>query len=393
MAVEDRRAENGLQQIVRQGGPADGGERTGAAPERRGTARQHHEPDVAEADRDARPVVELLAEEERPERPSALEVERDAEGLQREAGRDRHRDQRRVETRGAPRAEHLALEERHSDQHQAARAPDAPRDQGERLEQERPRGAGRLLIEPAAAEGGELGLDHRRRRPPQVVRERRAVRLRPVRQRQARADGPGRADGERRRAERQQPAGRLPPQRIDQHPADRVEKQDVAGPEQVGVQQPDDRQPRHPAVVRPPGAARPGPARHQDDAGAEEHREDRHELLVGEHPAGQPDPEVRPFEVAVGGRVEVSRLGHRERLDVHDEDAEQGEAPQDVDRVDARALRDGPGVGACGGTGHVAVFLIPVGACQRCSRTASDVSVAGRKPAGDAGNRSATLAR
>ena len=76
------------------------------------------------------------------------------------------------------------------------------------------------------------------------------------------------------------------------------------------MEQPDDQQPSHPAVVHLPGvAARLGPPRHQDDARAEKHRENRHELLVGEHPAGHPGVEVRPFEVAVGGRVEVRRLG------------------------------------------------------------------------------------
>ena len=39
----------------------------------------------------------------------------------------------------------------------------------------------------------------------------------------------------------------------------------------------------------------------------EEHREDGHELLVGEQPAHDPDVEVRAFEVPVGGGVEVRR--------------------------------------------------------------------------------------
>ena len=91
--------------------------------------------------------------------------------------------------------------------------------------------------------------------------------------------------------------------------------------------------------------ARPRPSDRsaiRDDARAEQHREDRHELLIGEHPSRQPDEEVRALQVAVGRRVEIGRPGHRECLDVHHQDAEQGETAQDVDRLDARGLGDGP---------------------------------------------------
>ena len=50
-------------------------------------------------------------------------------------------------------------------------------------------------------------------------------------------------------------SGRLPAQRVDQHSAHGVEEEDVAGPEEVGMEQPDDQQPSHPAVV----ATRLGP--------------------------------------------------------------------------------------------------------------------------------------
>ncbi|MYA80769.1 MAG: hypothetical protein F4X39_09640 [Acidobacteriia bacterium] len=97
----------------------------------------------------------------------------------------------------------------------------------------------------------------------------------------------------------------------------------------------------HPAGV----AARLGPLRHEDGARAEEHREDRHELLVGKHSARRPDVQVHAREIAVGGRVEVRRLRHRECLDIHHEDAEQGDAAQNVDCVDTRVLGDWFGVG------------------------------------------------
>ena len=206
--------------------------------------------------------------------------------------------------------------------------------------------------------GGELGLDYLRRRSPRLGRERGPRLLRPVRQRHPDPDVEGRSNREQGCPQRHQPPRRQAAQRVDQHAAHRVGEEDVAVPEQVGVEQPDDQQPAHAPVVHPAGAAaaRLGPPRHQDDARAEQHREDRHELLVGEHSPRQPDVEVRAFEVAVGGGVEVGRLGHRERLDVHDEDAEQGEPAQDVDRDDARGLGDGSGVGPVRGAGHVALL-------------------------------------
>ena len=85
---------------------------------------------------------------------------------------------------------------------------------------------------------------------------------------------------------------------------------------------------------------------------AEEHREDRHEFLVGEHPARHPDVEVRAFEVPVGCGVEVGRPGHRDRLDVQHQDAEQRDAAQDIDRVDALGRSYGGGIRMGNWTGH-----------------------------------------
>ena len=115
----------------------------------------------------------------------------------------------------------------------------------------------------------------------------------------------------------------------------------------------DDEQPPHAAIVHPPGvAARLGEVRHQDEARPEEHGEDRHELLVGEHPAHHPDVEVRAFEVPVGRGVEVRRPWHCELLDVHHQDAEHREAAKDVERVDAPGLGDGSRIRMGDGAGH-----------------------------------------
>ena len=119
----------------------------------------------------------------------------------------------------------------------------------------------------------------------------------------------------------------------------------------------DDHQPSHPPVVDLSGvAARLGPIRDQNHAGAEEHGKDRHEFLVGKHPARNPDELVCAIKVTKGCGIEIRRGGHRKRLDVHHQNAEQREAAHDVNRFDASCLDRGTGVRIDGGAGHVADF-------------------------------------
>ncbi len=63
-------------------------------------------------------------------------------------------------------------------------------------------------------------------------------------------------------------------------------------PEQVGVDQPDHQQPEDAAIVDAAEAAPPrlGALGHQDDAGAEEHREDGHHLQLEEEMSEDPGP-------------------------------------------------------------------------------------------------------
>ena len=89
------------------------------------------------------------------------------------------------------------------------------------------------------------------------------------------------------------------------------------------------------------GRAAPGfflPAGHEHDAGAEQHGEDGHELLIGQHVAEKPDPVIRSLQVAVGGGILVRRQDHGEALNIHDQDAEQRESAQHVNGLDAVGL-------------------------------------------------------
>ncbi len=112
----------------------------------------------------------------------------------------------------------------------------------------------------------------------------------------------------------------------------------------------DPAQQRHAPVVEAPDVGRPLPAgREQQETGPELHREDREELAVGQDRGREPDPPVRPAEVAAHGGVEPGGHHHRERLDVDRQDAEDADAAEGVERGDARGVlrhRGGPLRGA-----------------------------------------------
>ena len=71
-----------------------------------------------------------------------------------------------------------------------------------------------------------------------------------------------------------------------------------------------------------------------DDAGAEQHGEDRDELPVREHARGEPQPPVDAPEVTVGCRVQACQAGEREELDVDGEHAEHADPPEHIERPD-----------------------------------------------------------
>ena len=101
-------------------------------------------------------------------------------------------------------------------------------------------------------------------------------------------------------------------------------------------------QPEHTPVVNAEGRlpTRLRTSRHQYDAGPEEHRENRNELVVGERVTHEPNPEVHAFH-EVGKRwVQKLQRRHRKRLDVDEENSEKGEASQNVEGKNTLGIAD-----------------------------------------------------
>ena len=119
----------------------------------------------------------------------------------------------------------------------------------------------------------------------------------------------------------------------DEQAGDCISEQDVARPKHVAMQGTENEQQQLPASVQrlEVHAARHGTLRHDDDPGAEQHRENRHELQVEEQVGEEPDAEVVPLGAAHQERIDVGRIRHGKRVDVHDENAEHGNAAQRVD--------------------------------------------------------------
>ena len=118
----------------------------------------------------------------------------------------------------------------------------------------------------------------------------------------------------------------------------------------------EDEQPKHAPVVQGDGspAAGFGPVREQADPGAEQHGENGDELGVGQEMTDEPGHEVDTGQVTPCRRVQIGGFGHREHLDVHDQDAQHREAAQDVQAGDA-ASGDGGGGGSMSGVVHAIV--------------------------------------
>jgi len=109
-------------------------------------------------------------------------------------------------------------------------------------------------------------------------------------------------------------------------------KQDVAEPDEIGVQQAEHHQPGTSAEKdgRESRAARLGAMHHQHQSGPVQHREDAHELLVEEQVREVPHAHVYCVATAHDQRVVIGCQRHRERVDVHDQDAHHGNTAQGV---------------------------------------------------------------
>ncbi len=341
MAVEDRGAEHRLEQVVREGHPANRGQPRLEARQESPPDRKHHQTQIPERHRDASQRVEQLTEEHRAlPAPVAGKVPPAAESDERRAGEQSNRGEPLVEAIVLCRAQDSPLVKRHADQHQAAAEPEDEERQRAEVDAERLLHPQRLLPAPPAAVSRDLGVECRRIRRPLHL-DLLGYLLREARNQQGGADKQNQQARHREERQSGDQQGPRPPaaRQVHQTTADRVRHQDVADPEEVGVGQSERQQPAHAAVVpdRGPPAPRLDPVGKETDSGAEQQGKEREELLAGEQLTQGPDAEVDPREVAPRRRIAVRRDRHREELDVHHQDAQQRETAQHVQAPDPGA--------------------------------------------------------
>ena len=122
---------------------------------------------------------------------------------------------------------------------------------------------------------------------------------------------------------------------IEQQPALGVEHQNVAPPDQVGVNQPDHEQPEYASKIDAANASAAsfGPLIHQDQPRAEEHREDGHHLGFEDQMIEEPDHAIEAFKASAAHRVAVRSARPGEPDDVHRQNAQKREAAEHVDGI------------------------------------------------------------
>ena len=370
VAVEDRRAQDRLHQVIGQCHPPNGGKRVSQPSTGRDPVDPEHHTDPRETDAETSPVVEQRSgEEEIGGIPIAQELTVDAVGDDGEPDGEADDGHPSVERHGTLCREHAEFVQGHADQHHASRTPHAPDEDDEQLHFQGHRHAMFHLLEPTGAVDPEFA-GHRFRPGLPARRELLELLRGPVRHRPTEEEIKKEGHGEDQQPESQQPTGAHLAEQVNPQPANPVDEENVAEPEQVRVQQSEDDQPERAAVVqtRRPAAGRLDSRCHQHDARAEQHREDRHEFLIEEDVRDEPDHVVRPGQVPVGGRVEVGGLDHRERLDVHDEDSQQGDPAQNVQCDDAFGSGSGFHV-----HGFTSVPMLHRGACQLLTGSGSEI--------------------
>ena len=127
------------------------------------------------------------------------------------------------------------------------------------------------------------------------------------------------------------------------HAHRRVEGEDVAEPDQVIMEQPEDQQPAHAPEMDDLGRelGRLGALDHQQCAGAEQQGEQTPHLPVDQDEIRRPDPEIRAARAAIDRRVEIGAKGHGEGDHVDREDAHHRDAAKQVERDDPFFLSGG----------------------------------------------------
>ena len=88
----------------------------------------------------------------------------------------------------------------------------------------------------------------------------------------------------------------------------------------------------YPAVFAARGC---GTIRHQHNAGAKQHGENAQKLLVEENMRREPGAQIQAVGAAHQQGIRIGGKRHGESVDIHHQDAENGNASQDIEADDA----------------------------------------------------------
>jgi hypothetical protein len=329
LAAEDERADDRVHQISREGEAPERADRA-RDPCVRVSVRERHDGE-AEGDRQRHgaELVDALRDHPRA-RFESVSPRQDHPG-RREGHAGREECQWHTEgakTVGAPvtcaneRApfEHAGAQCGHSEQHATGCAPPCLEEKPRGLPVECERGTNRQLNEVPAAVRREL------RRDAACIEVLDDAVDEPRRQRlveQTRNNHHEWGHDHERKPDRHEPFD-APRARAEHCKADDgVREQNVAVPNQIRVQE---------AEHHEPGEATPRRSiAGEDERRAEKHREQVQELEIEEESPNRPRGPLGPVERAVDRGVQIGGVGQRERLDVHDENAEQACASEHVD--------------------------------------------------------------
>jgi len=148
---------------------------------------------------------------------------------------------------------------------------------------------------------------------------------------------------------------------VGDHSDRRVEREDIAPPDQVEMDEAEDEQPGHAAVVDHGRIAAPGLGALDDEQqrGAEQEREEAAHLAVDQDEAEHPGGKIGRALGAISQRVQIGGTRHGEGDDVHRQYPHHGDAADDIQCGDALARR---------GAGHAGTAARRIGWMPRRAR-------------------------
>ena len=163
--------------------------------------------------------------------------------------------------------------------------------------------------------------------------------FRHVAQREQETPPQQRAQGEKPRADHEQTPRAEAAHHHGDHAPDGIGRENVAKPDDVGVEHAEKQQPQHPPVMHAGRLRILVLPHHQHDSGPEKGGEDGDELHFEEDVREKPDTLVRAGEIQLDRGVHVGLRHHRKGLHIHHQNTENRDAPQGVNRLDPAGAR------------------------------------------------------